>query len=203
MSVHLFQSVFISGRLLPFNFPITKLLNYSIWPKALPPPGSSHLIPIIPIWRRFLRCTPAVRQKVYPKSAANRPFSISASSVSISSAPGFCFSISRLPNYSITNFAEAPTPSIHRTRFQPSQFGVGFSHFHANRLQPFAYPRPSALIRGKAFPISVNQCYQCSSAVRCCSSDLGDVERSRPSRRSTSIHNMKNAANKVILSLRR
>jgi hypothetical protein len=44
-------------------FLIERSSDYQIT-RSTHPRHSSHPIPIIPIWRRFMRCTPEVRQKV-------------------------------------------------------------------------------------------------------------------------------------------
>jgi hypothetical protein len=63
-----------------FGFPLCSFVSFVVRALVFPisamsalsaiqlpyPRQSSHPIPIIPIWRRFLRCTLEVRQNVYP-----------------------------------------------------------------------------------------------------------------------------------------
>jgi hypothetical protein len=60
------------GYLLSFAPSPSSHLTLSLWRTSMSsairgsPPDSPHPIPLIPIWRGLVRCTPEVRQKVYP-----------------------------------------------------------------------------------------------------------------------------------------
>ena len=86
-----------------FRFSISRLLNYSIT-NSVAPRHSSHPIAFIPIWRGF--------QRLRPQLPCRSPC-LRASVVRF----GFRFSISRLPDYSITRSALPLPPGF--TQFHP------------------------------------------------------------------------------------
>src|SRR5450432_4946238 len=113
---------------LGFQFPdyqITQLPN----PGRGNPPASSHPIPTIPIWRGFLRCTPDVRQKVYPhphscgtaalgySDSLSVPLCLRGEDFRSCLSPCLCVSVVKISGRDIGDYQKF---NCQRTRAQPS-----------------------------------------------------------------------------------